>query len=186
MPGIIVDIGTGDGKFVHQLARENPDRFVIGIDPSQGSVERTSAKIYKKPAKGGVKNALFVLSDVLNLPEELNGLANQVYINFPWGSLLEGVLKADKTILGSIRRICKQAAVVEVLLSLGHEDNISLPELSAGYFLNLKPGFSESGFELAETKKLANEDLRQYPSSWAKKLSHGKVRDYFYLKLIAE
>ena len=34
MPGVIVDIGCGDGKFTYKLAKENPDRFVIGIDPS--------------------------------------------------------------------------------------------------------------------------------------------------------
>lgn len=186
MPGIIVDIGTGDGKFAYQLAKENPDRFVIGIDPDQGSLEKTSARIYKKPAKGGIKNALFVLSDVQSLPVELNGLANQLYINFPWGSLLEGVIRVDKTVWQSIRRICKQAAVVEVLLAYRAEDNITLPQLTIDFLKNLKPNFSENGFELVETKKLAKEDLRNYPSSWAKKLSFGKGREYYYLKLIAK
>ena len=30
--GVVVDIGTGDGNFVYQAARENPTKFFIGID----------------------------------------------------------------------------------------------------------------------------------------------------------
>ena len=29
---VIVDIGTGDGRFVYQSARENPAKFYVGID----------------------------------------------------------------------------------------------------------------------------------------------------------
>ena len=32
--GVIIDIGTGDGRFVYQSARQNPNKFYIGIDPN--------------------------------------------------------------------------------------------------------------------------------------------------------
>ena len=32
--GVIIDIGTGDGRFVYQSARRNPNKFYIGIDPN--------------------------------------------------------------------------------------------------------------------------------------------------------
>ena len=85
--GIIVDIGTGDGKFVYELAKEHPSRFIIGIDLSKENVRELSAKIYKKPSRGGLKNALFVLASAFDLPSELNNFVNQVFINFPWGRL---------------------------------------------------------------------------------------------------
>jgi 16S rRNA (adenine(1408)-N(1))-methyltransferase len=56
---VIVDIGTGDGRFVYQSARENPRKFYIGIDPNVRPLEKISEKIYRKPAKGGATNALF-------------------------------------------------------------------------------------------------------------------------------
>jgi tRNA G46 methylase TrmB len=32
--GVIIDLGTGDGRFVYQSARQNPKKFYIGIDPN--------------------------------------------------------------------------------------------------------------------------------------------------------
>jgi 16S rRNA (adenine(1408)-N(1))-methyltransferase len=95
MPGIIVDIGTGDGEFVYKIAKENPDRFIIGIEPHHQGLEKISARVYKKPARGGLKNALFILSNIEEMPAELDGIANQVFINFPWAGLLKGLLLAD-------------------------------------------------------------------------------------------
>ncbi len=88
--GIIVDLGTGDGRFVYQSARQNPARFYLGIDASANLLEKVSEKIHRKPAKGGLKNALFIQAAVEALPEELEGIADEVHIHFPWGSLLKG------------------------------------------------------------------------------------------------
>ncbi|MGH9970191.1 MAG: methyltransferase domain-containing protein [Pyrinomonadaceae bacterium] len=89
--GIIVDIGTGDGLFVYQSARLNPKKFYIGIDPSPRPLEKISEKIHRRPAKGGLPNALFLQAAVEDLPGELDGVADEVHIHFPWGSLLGAV-----------------------------------------------------------------------------------------------
>jgi len=36
---VIIDIGTGDGRFVYQSARRNPNKFYIGIDPVRDKSE---------------------------------------------------------------------------------------------------------------------------------------------------
>lgn len=59
-----MDLGTGDGRFVYQSARQNPHRFYLGIDASANSLEKISEKIHRKPAKGGLKNALFIQAAV--------------------------------------------------------------------------------------------------------------------------
>ena len=38
---IVIDIGTGDGKFVYQSAKSNKSNFYIGIDPNQKALEKT-------------------------------------------------------------------------------------------------------------------------------------------------
>src|SRR5215470_13310288 len=81
--GVIVDIGTGDGLFVCQSARQNPDRFYIGIDASPQALEKISEKICRKTAKGGLPNVLFVQATVEELPSELDGVADEVHIHFP-------------------------------------------------------------------------------------------------------
>src|SRR5262245_25665122 len=84
--GVIIDIGTGDGLFVYQSAKRNPDKFYIGIDASAAALEKISEKIHRKPAKGGLPNVLFIQASVEDLPSELDGAADEIHIHFPWGS----------------------------------------------------------------------------------------------------
>ena len=46
--GVIIDIGTGDGRFVYQSARENPNKFYIGIDANAKPLEKISMKATRK------------------------------------------------------------------------------------------------------------------------------------------
>jgi 16S rRNA (adenine(1408)-N(1))-methyltransferase len=190
MPGIIVDIGTGDGEFVYTLARGNPGRFIIGLDPSRQGLENTSARIYKKPEKGGLSNALFVLGSVEALPEELDGLANQVYINFPWAGLLKGLLLGDAVVWGALKRLCQPGAFIDVLFSYEKtaEENefikAGLPDIDLEYLRGVTaPRIEKSGFKVLEIKCFGAEEIKRYPSTWAKKLSFGRDRKYYYLRV---
>ncbi|HEU4794362.1 MAG TPA: methyltransferase domain-containing protein, partial [Pyrinomonadaceae bacterium] len=111
---MIVDIGTGDGRFVYQSARQNPKKFYIGIDPNVSRLEKISEKIYRKPAKGGAPNALFIQAAVEDLPAELDGVADELHVHFPWGSLLRAVAAGDVAVLRNLRRICAPGALLEV------------------------------------------------------------------------
>lgn len=87
--GIVLDIGTGDGRFVFAAAKANPNRFYIGIDANAKPLEKRSIKITRKRAKGGMPNAMFVQAAVEDLPEELDGIASEIYVNFPWAVCCE-------------------------------------------------------------------------------------------------
>jgi 16S rRNA (adenine(1408)-N(1))-methyltransferase len=189
MPGVIIDIGTGDGKFAYELAKEYPDRFVIGIDPNHQALEEVSNKIYKKPIKGGLPNALFVLANIEDLPEKLNGIANQVFINFPWSGLLKGLILVEEKTWLNLKRICQPGAYLDLVF--GYDKNaeknkvesLNLPTLSEEYLQNtLVPKVESLGFKLVELEELTEEDLKNYPSTWAKKLAFGKDRKYFHLQ----
>ena len=84
----MIDIGTGDGFFVSECARQNPRKFYIGIDANTRPLEKISEKIHRKPSKGGLPNVLFLQAAVEDLPSELDGVADEVHVHFPWGSLL--------------------------------------------------------------------------------------------------
>lgn len=193
MPGIIVDIGTGDGAFAYELAKRNPDRFIIAIDPAQKGMEEVSAKVAKKSARGGLKNALFVLADVVHLPEELDGMANQVFINFPWSGLLRGVVLAEEATWSNVRRICKPGAFVDVVFGYaadsdpGKTSELDLPELDERYVVGeMLPKLKALGFTAVDVREVEPQDLESHPSTWAKKLRFGKARTYFYLRLRRE
>ena len=56
--GVVIDIGTGDGLFVYECARANPNKFYIGIDANPRPLEKVSEKIHRNPAKRGLPNVL--------------------------------------------------------------------------------------------------------------------------------
>jgi 16S rRNA (adenine(1408)-N(1))-methyltransferase len=93
--GVIVDIGTGDGRFVYQTARENPAKFYVGIDANSRPLEKISMKATRRPAKGGAPNLMFVQAAIEDLPDELNDAADEIHIHFPWGSLLRAVATGE-------------------------------------------------------------------------------------------
>ena len=188
--GIIVDIGTGDGKFTYKIAKENPDRLVIGIDPNAKGAQKYSAKIYKQASRGGLENALFVLASVEDLPEELNGLANQVFINFPWGSLLKGIVFAEDLVWNNLKRICQKGAYIDLLFGYdenfdkGKMEKLGLSILDEGYINDvLIPKLKTKGVKVIEAEELSSKELVHYPTTWAKKMAFGKEREWWWMRL---
>ena len=190
--GIIIDIGTGDGLFVYQCARQNPDKFYIGIDPNVQQLKKISEKIYRKPSKGGAPNALFIQSAVDDLPPELDGVATEVHVHFPWGTLLKSVASGDAQVLGNIRRVCEPQALLEVVLGLDPERDASeiarleLPAMTLDFINNvLAPKYLESGFNMTERGIISGEDWPAIQSSWAKRLRGKTTRPITYWVAVA-
>lgn len=192
MPGVIVDIGTGDGKFVHNLARENPDRFIIGIDPNAKGMEKLSGKVGKKPERGGVENALYVIADVTNLPDELEGVADQVFINLPWGTLLQGIVLGDDATWQNIRKICKPGALVDILCGYSEQrdaaqiEQLGIPPVYEQCIQDeMIPKVQQIGFEVGAVEAITAENLGDYPSTWAKKLQFRQGEKVHHIRLKA-
>lgn len=186
--GVIVDIGTGDGRFVYQSARQNPKKFYIGIDPNVRPLEKISEKIYRKPAKGGAPNALFIQAAVEDLPAELDGVADELHVHFPWGSLLRAVAAGDVAVLRNLRRICAPGALLEVVLGLDPaRDQTELERLGlvplALEFIDqqLASRYLAAGFELRERGIIAASEWPEFNTSWAKRLHQSDQRPITYL-----
>jgi 16S rRNA (adenine(1408)-N(1))-methyltransferase len=186
--GIVVDIGTGDGRFVSALARQNPNKFYIGIDANVKPLEKISIKATRKPSKGGLPNVLFVQAAVENLPSELNETADEIHIHFPWGSLLRAVVVGDENILASLRRICAPEGLLEIIIGIDEErdksevERLQLPKLSPEYLeKTLIPKYQAAGFKLLENGVLDSAKWSEIETSWAKKLQGNEGRKVTYL-----
>lgn len=185
---MIVDIGTGDGRFVYQSARQNPNKFYIGIDPNVKPLAKISEKIHRKPAKGGAPNVLFVHSAVEDLPPELNGVADEVHVHFPWGSLLRAVATGDLEVLRNVRRICSSGGLLEVVLGLdpvrdrSEIERLRLPELSLEFIDRvLIPNYAAAGFEIVERGVRPASEWPEFDTSWARRLQGNEQRPITYL-----
>ncbi len=186
---VAVDIGTGDGRFVYELARVHPEWFCIGIDPARENLEQFSARIYRKPRRGGLSNVLYVIASVENLPPELEELAEQVHINFPWGSLLQSVVLGDRKMLASIASVSHPGGTLEMLVNTSiFRDPIPLevqhlPELTLDYVDNvMAPAYADAGLKVVERRVLSEGEMKQVQTSWAKRLAHGSDPGTFYIK----
>lgn len=186
--GVILDIGTGDGAFVYQSARRNPKKLYIGVDANPRALEKVSEKIYRKPAKGGLPNALFVQAAVEDLPPELDGVADEVHVHFPWGSLLRAMATGDPEVLGNLRRTCSPGALLEVVVGLdpdqdrGEMERLGLPPVSLSYIdATLLPRYRDAGFEVLERGLLSAPDWASLQTSWAKRLRGNSGRSVFYI-----
>ena len=96
---ILIDLGTGDGRFVLDQARKFSHKLCIGVDAVADAMRYASHKTTVKPERGGVSNALFIWAGVEELPPELHGMASEITINFPWGSLLHALVDPNHEIL---------------------------------------------------------------------------------------
>lgn len=184
---MVIDIGTGDGLFVYQSAQKQPGKFFIGIDASARPLEKLSERIYRKPAKGGLSNVLFIQAAVEDLPAELDSVADEVHIHFPWGSLLRAVAAGEPVVLQKLRRICSQGALLEVIIGLDPSrdrseiERLCLPALSADYVDSvLLPKYRDAGFEIFERGELSPAEWRALHTSWAKRLQGNQNRSVIY------
>lgn len=174
-----IDVGTGDGRFVQHTAQNNPRAFVIGIDACRENLRDLS----RQPRA----NALFVIANARALPSELYGLASYVTINFPWGSLLEGLLTHDAALLSGLLAITRPDATLEVRLNAGALSEIGW-SLDEGAH-RVRDVLAVNGFHLRPVAALSPGDLRAFPSTWAKRLAFGRDPRALYLcgtKLEAE
>ena len=159
-----LDIGTGDGRFVLHTAQANPRRFVIGLDACRENLRDTSRR--------APDNALFVIANACAMPPELRGVASHITINFPWGSLLTGLLDADPALLSGLMAVALPSTIVDVRLNGGALAEAGWP-LEAGA-AHIREVLAAHGLRMKRPVTLDSGDLRVYPTTWAKRLAYGR------------
>lgn len=188
---LIIDIGTGEGEFIYRKARQNREAMFIGVDSAAAAMLPYSIKSAKKTDKGGLSNVMYVVANAEALPDTLYGKADKIFINLPWGSLRDGIIKGEPGVLKSINKIAKANASLEICISYCdfYEKQVikerGLPTLSISYISDkLKYVYNNYGISINKVSVLSNEDLKKMNTKWAKKLGYGKQREVFYLSCI--
>ena len=177
----LVDVGTGDGRFVLREAREHPDTLVIGVDAVAEAMTASAVKSRRKPAKGGAPNALFVVSAAEELPGALVGLADRLVVNFPWGSLLRALVEPIEPMLRALVALTEPGARFLFLLNSSvFEDEdylqrLALPALDPERVRqDLVPTYHRAGLVVEEIQELAGD--APHRTSWGQRLVRGSSR----------
>lgn len=159
-----VDVGTGDGRFVWHIAQTQPRSFAIGIDACRENLHEVSRR--------APSNALFVIANAQALPAELAGVATHITINFPWGSLLGGLVENDTGLMEGLREIARPNARIEIRLNGGAlaEQGWPLEDGAA----RVRHVLAANGFEMRQASMLTARELKACPTTWAKRLAYGR------------
>jgi 16S rRNA (adenine(1408)-N(1))-methyltransferase len=177
--GLVLDLGTGDGKHVLAEARRRPETLVVGMDAGPDAMRRTAARAAAKPAKGGVLNALFVWASVEDMPPELDGVT-EVHSLMPWGSLLRALVAPDEAVLRAIAARCLPGARFLITLNL-HAWRPAVPEVgetpeptpdSAGA---LADAYARAGWTLDVAEYLDDAQVTELGTSWTKRLGSSRT-----------
>ena len=155
---IVIDIGTGDGRYVAHLARRS--RRCRG-GPTDGQVSRKS-----------LPNALYLIANAEALPAELSGLASHITVNFPWGSLLTGLIESGSKVIENLRMIAQPGATLEIRLNSSALLKKGLSLEQGGVMV--QQTLQMSGFDVKPPVTLDADALRTYPTTWAKRLASGR------------
>jgi 16S rRNA (adenine(1408)-N(1))-methyltransferase len=179
---VVVDIGTGDGLFVYNSARQNPNKLFIGIDANARALRRISEKIHRSARKAGVANLLFVRATVERLPEDIHGLATEIFVLFPWASLLGAIVSGNTEVLSSIRALCSKKAVVKIVIALDSSrdaaelDRLALDDLSVERIdKELRSLFLMAGLQITDRRE-DPELWSEFRTSWSKRLRGNRNR----------
>jgi 16S rRNA (adenine(1408)-N(1))-methyltransferase len=160
----LIDIGTGDGRFVQHTARQRSEWFCIGIDACRENLVKTSRK--------GMDNALFLIACAQDLPAAFDNRAHRITINFPWGSLLKSLLAGDPALLDGLVSLVQKECSLEIRLNGGAltEAGWSLETGAWQVYQNLR----WDGWKLKAPARQGEQDLQGFPSTWAKRLAFGR------------
>ncbi len=152
-------------------AAARPETLVVGLDASADAMARSSRR--------APPNALFVAAAAERPP--LTGIAQEITVNFPWASLLRGVLGQDQAVLAGIARLAAPGASITALVSVVARDGVPpVPPADA-----LAAAYARHGLRLVESRPATAAEIASSGSSWAKRLRAGSARPVTLVKCVA-
>ena len=177
--GVTIDVGAGDGRWSYRYASTHAGRFVVGVDPVPENMRELSAKAARKPERGGLPNVLYVAASIERLPHELHGVADEIFVTLPWGSLMRGIILGDDAVLAGLASLAMDGATLRIVLNTRIFDDPvpldvrNLPDVTPDYVGEaLTPAFARHNITITETRFMDADEVAAIETTWAKKLSH--------------
>jgi 16S rRNA (adenine(1408)-N(1))-methyltransferase len=184
---LVIDLGAGDGRYVYETARSEPASLYVAVDPDADALSEYAYRASRKPARGGVENAHFIVASVEQLPPELTGVAALVRVNFPWGSLLRALLEPNPATLQALIRLAPGGRF-EIVFSYDPKHDTSaftggvLPALDEANIADvLVPAYRAAGLDPTDQHRLTQDEALAIPSTWGRRLLHARQRNVHFL-----
>jgi 16S rRNA (adenine(1408)-N(1))-methyltransferase len=165
---VIVDVGTGDGRAVLARAASAPETLVIGVDANASAMAEASRRADRR----GPRNALFLAAGAEALAESpLAGNAGLVTVQFPWGSLLRGVLGLDADAMLGVAALPCRGGRIDALVSVTSTDRVEGMELLDDRAEPaIRRAWSAAGLELTTMRLATRAEIVSSGSTWGRRL----------------
>lgn len=180
---LIIDLGTGQGAFVYFSALDNKDNFYIGLDSCGDSMKKYAIKQYKNK----VNNLIYIIMNVQNIDSLLWNMFSEVYINLPWGSLLEGLFKEELGIIHNISKLLIDGGIIKICFSYNDKfekieiEKRNLPVLNDKYFNSVfRPLYYKYNIEIDDIDLISKNDI-PFESKWVKVLGESNRREFYII-----
>jgi 16S rRNA (adenine(1408)-N(1))-methyltransferase len=147
----------------------------MGVDANAAGMGEAARRSRRLP------NAAFVVAAAESLPDDLAAVADRVTVQFPWGSLLRGILCAEGPVLANLARIAAPGATLSVLWSVTDRDRATLGPVPTR---PTEEPFAAAGFEFRDLRPATVAEIDATGSSWAKRLRAGVDRPAMILSAV--
>jgi 16S rRNA (adenine(1408)-N(1))-methyltransferase len=144
------------------MAREHPTWFCLAIDASADAMRRISLRAGRKPSRGGAPNVRFVRAAVEALPRALDGIADEVTVYYPWGSLRRALIEPHPESLRRITRLGRSGASFRA--------RVNDLDCAAGLAQRLRDEYADAGITLISCAPVSE----QTRTSWGRRLGSGR------------
>ncbi len=157
--------------------------MIIGVDANPALMREISHRASRKPARGGLPNALFGQLSLEDAPGELVGLTDALTVLFPWGSLLRAVAVPEDG-LRNLAALGKPGCRVHFLYGYGGREarwveELGLPALGTSEALGaLESAYAAAGLAVA-ARYAPREGIARVETTWAKKIAFSHTERIF-------
>lgn len=170
---VLADVGCGDGRHTVRWAERRPDALVVGLDAETTRLDRSLVAVRRRRLK-----VVFVGAAAERPPEPLLGRVTEIAVVMPWGSLLDGILGADRGVLRSVLALGAPGSTLDAVVNVRPWDapaSVDLklaatPEPTPEHLAALVTAYGELGWTLAPVGWLSDEDARALGSTWASRV----------------
>jgi 16S rRNA (adenine(1408)-N(1))-methyltransferase len=170
---VLVDVGCGDGRHTVRWAERRTDALVVGMDAETTRLDRASTRVRRRKL-----SVLFVAAAAEMPPDALVGRAAEIAVVMPWGSLLDGILGADPTVLRSVLALGAPGATLDAVVNVRPWDApasidrklAATPEPTPEHLESLVTAYRELDWDLQPVGRLSDADARALGSTWASRV----------------
>ena len=139
-----------------------------------------SRRAVAKPSRGGLDNVLFLQSSLEFLPPTFEAIADEITVNYPWGSLLRAVAIPEMGLLSRLAAIARYGCQVEILINVHpFEDPSYAARIRlSGALLTTNRNAFDAAYAKAGLTVTQIDDVSTNPraTSWGKRLEQGSRR----------